>query len=509
VEAPPAVKGDSAAGNATYTFSVPREDNYVVQIFVDNPNNYTYIDVSMDGGVSTRVNFINTAFVKPTSGFEWRSVFFSPASNSQIGLISGQHTFQVKGGHANIKIDKIRVTKMEKAVSPNITATANIEGNVAVMNAGLKLEGQDATSCYFQVTSQTYVCGIRNGMTKFEALVKLPRVLNPGDYWVFVKGKGAGDFQVGVTDQVTQRVLPVENDEDGLWTKMGHLKVTSNIDYVVVTFFKKGILSNVELPNILGLYITNDYLERLNKSDVVIKDLPPSSGGSSVIKKGNLIPNGSFESGLMSDWILLGRYDVVGQVSKLIPFNSITDNSVGYSGNNSIKIVPNRVLSTMNPAGDFTYQYLDSRVYHLESGKDYTLSFKAKSSNGKKPRITASLVNENDKNIRTDKIFFLNDNWQTLSVKTTASGGTSADYRIKIFILGWGSESNSVVWLDDFQLEEGDMTDYVPANDVEVGLSFNKPANLFLENETVSGVLKFYNAKNESQQRLPGNEHQR
>lgn len=479
------------AGSVTYNFSVPKDDNYVIQVLVDNPNNYTNINTFIDSNTPTKINFISTASVKPTTGFEWRSFIFSPANNNQVWLTSGNHTLSFQGGHANIKIDKIKITKMEKIISPSVTASTNIDGNVTVMNAGLKLENQDASPCY--MSGEKYICGIRSGMYKFETLVKLPRILTPGDYWVFVKSAGVGSLDVSTTDQSTQKISPNDSDTDLLWTNMGHLKVTRNVDHVVITLYRKGsVLSTNELPNLYGIYITTDHLEKLNKYDVVVKDTPTSGGSSSPIKKGNLIPNGSFEAGIMSDWVLNNRYDVLGQNSKSTPFNSIIDNSLGYSGNSSIKISPDRADNT-------TFQYLDSRVYHLEPGKDYSLSFKAKSASGKTPRVTASLYNVNDVNIKTEQHFYLNDDWQNISIKTTAVGAPTADYRIRFWVLGWGSKaSESDVWIDDVQLEEGDVTNYVPANDLEVGLSFSKISNLFLEDESVSGNLKFYNATNQN-----------
>ena len=468
------------SGTMTYYFNVSDTDNYVVDMLVDAGFDFD-VYASVDGDTPTRSYFIGEA----TSGYEWRTLYWTESSTGLQNLSPGNHTLVIYGGTANIKFDKVRIEKMSEQVSQDFAApSGTVSGSIAIMNSGLDVSQQTRSGCYY--TSPYYVCGIRTGLSKLDMVVNLTKTLSSGTYYVFVKGTSAGGYNVSIANASTSVVIPNASDEDGVWTSLGSITTASDTNYVVVTTNRTVGGVTTENALLYGIYITDDPNVMVSDTDVVINSLYPTVMDDSTANKGNLVQNSGFEVGVFGDWSITSRTSATQGVYHFVPFSDAWDQTVSYSGTSSMRLVKNRVGTTTNQI----YQIIYSKPYHLNPNKKYTLSFWAKTSTGQTASITYGLVNSYTDTRKIDTTGTVTSTWQRFSVTGYALQYPSSDYKIRIFVSG----GDTSVWIDDIQLEEGLISSYESSQTVELGLHTDKEGNIFYNDDTLSGSMKVYNS---------------
>jgi len=471
---------------ATFTFDIPSRDNYRVELLLDAPFNFDMF-ASMDGSQPSKSHFIGED--QRTNGYEWRSIYWGQSNGSNIlDLSSGRHELVIYGGTANVKIDKVRIIRMVDKFTTDPAPSSVISGGTAIMGTGLNLLGQDRIGCY--LPSSYYVCGIRSGLSKFDMVVKLPGVLKPGTYYLFVKGSSGGGFSASIGSRSTAVVVPNSSDISGLWTALGSITVDSDQYYAVITTHRVGVVTTNENSLIYGIYITNNPNESLTGADVIVTAQPPDSVPSPTIA-GNLIPNSGFEVGTLGDWMFPGRTGALSQnVYNVIPFSSYWDQSVSHSGNASMKIPTNRISATRREV----YQFIHSRPFYLKASTQYTFSVWAKTSPGKTVTVDMGFENVSDPAVKVERRVAVNSTWQRFTITGDTTASPAPNYRIKLLVFG----GDVVTWFDDMQLEEGAGTAYEPSHPLEAGLHLSTPGHVFYEDEPVLATMHIHNISESS-----------
>jgi hypothetical protein len=471
------------SGKASISFNILESDNYAIQLLVDSPIGFDYF-ASVDAQTPSRSYFVNPG--QETRGFEWRTLYWSVTEGSDILKLSpGLHTVTLYGGTANVKVDKVRIIKITDLLLSQVApATGFVDGNVAVMAGGLGIGAQVRNGCY--LSGAYFACFIRTNLDKFDAVVTLPKKLEPKKYYVYVKGIAPAGVQVRIGSAISAKVLTNSRDHDGDWNVLGPLDVMESTEAVVITTFRGSTpLTARELTQIGGIYITDDPQDRITATDVIVPVTSPSPEDMTPPVKGNLISNSSFEVGVLSDWIVSDRYDLTSLGAKYLPFSSVWDRTVGYDGSASMIVSPNRVAAT----GMYTYQVVYSRAYHLKPNKRYTASAMMKLPAGQTARVVFRLVNSWDDTIKSETVVTnLNNNWQRVSVSTVTHN--ASDYRVEFLV----HNTTAPLWADAFQLEEGPLAPYESSASVESGFEFNTPGNIFYEDgEAITGKLHLKN----------------
>jgi hypothetical protein len=166
------------------------------------------------------------------------------------------------------------------------------------------------------------------------------------------------------------------------------------------------------------------------------------------------------------------------------------DNAQGYDGNGSIKIP----IGASTAFSDVRNTAIYSRVFHLKPNKKYTFSVWAKTSAGKTANMRLWMVNSFapflpsgfTKHPDISKSVILNDKWQRFSVSGYALDYPTSDYNL---LISNSSDINDYIWIDNVQLEEGDLSDFSPSSLVEAGISIKKISNIYYIDESLNADL--------------------
>ncbi|MBC7327344.1 carbohydrate binding domain-containing protein [bacterium] len=194
----------------------------------------------------------------------------------------------------------------------------------------------------------------------------------------------------------------------------------------------------------------------------------------------NLLPNSSFECGT-SGW---GSYspDIFWWEGNVFQFIGEIDSTTAVHGKSSLKL-----SASLAKKLTFYFDYFDPVRQQVKSllvanqgwipvqpGETYTLSTYLKSS---QPQIEGILFVKQSDGRSLRKNYKLTSQWQRYSFTFSPQSD---------FIwIGVGftipNENDTCIWVDAVQLEKGEKpTEYKPRREVEIGLSTNKPGNIFI-----------------------------
>lgn len=181
----------------------------------------------------------------------------------------------------------------------------------------------------------------------------------------------------------------------------------------------------------------------------------------------NLIRNGGFEAGLAGWKIEISK-------DKLNPVKLSIDNSEMYSGAKSARI------KTANDNEDITGEgsiiKLKQSGTVIKAGKNYIVSFKAKSNKMKSATVQIDLNIKPYTALGTwdwNKVD-LTDNWQYFKRVFTATESSSENTRLSICFDG----AAGTIWIDDIEMYEASVTPYVLADTSEkTSLSLDRPTS--------------------------------
>jgi hypothetical protein len=349
--------------------------------------------------------------------------------------------------------------------------------NVAVSNPWYTYNSGDAPE-------GAYMGWLLTGTNTITTTIVLPQALTPGRYYIFLKGISY-DNNVSVKTTIggvdSTSVVADDRDITRYWTDRMVIDVgTASSSLVLSVMRNQSVLVGDQKLLLKGLYITSDSLESVNRDDVVLQLVYPTVMDDSAAVPGNLVVNSGFETGIDAGW----GFDE----SKNHPINTTLDTTVSHSGQNSLKLP---IATSTNVYGAHTTVY--SKVYHLKPNKKYTYSMWMKTNPGKTVTIAIKLINTfvppdgypAQYDINTYSTF--DENWQRISVTGYALEYVTSDYQMMITMNG---ATSTYVYIDDIQLEEGDLTTYQPSSNLEAGIAINNiPGNLFYTDDTLNGTI--------------------
>jgi len=228
----------------------------------------------------------------------------------------------------------------------------------------------------------------------------------------------------------------------------------------------------------IGLYYITDW------SEEQIANALEGAGGSDVPQdklisgkppiKGNLLRNSSFELGYHHIWGITHRPHE----------RQLVDDTVAFHGRGSIR------LSVSPDSGNS----LAAQFVRIKPFCRYTVSAYVRSSkHGARLTIKARSGYVKDRGAAPYAIqntVIVGTAWQRISA-TGAFGytpGSACSVSIEVT-----APDECFVWVDAVQLEEGDLSDYMPAHPIEVALSTDHHASIFFEDEPRTVRLRAVN----------------
>jgi len=363
--------------------------------------------------------------------------------------------------------------------------------SITVMAGALALDGQPNWFYYNggDAPEGAYM-GWLNQSQQLAGTVHFPQQLSPGRYYAFFYGISY-DSNVSLQASMNGVSTPVvanDRDANGYWTDRAVLDVAASSDTLQIILTRNPAITADQRYLFRGIYITTNDTETVDKNSVAIKLVYPTVMDDSVPVKGNLIPNGGFETGVDSSWGFPGQGG-----GRTVPVNTMWDPTQGYEGQASLKLTFDSA-TRIQPTN--STEEIISRVYHLKPNKKYTLSMWLKASPGLTTTATVSLRNTYvpppgypaQYSISSGAVT-ISDSWNRVSVTGYLLEYPSSDYQIYI---DSGGPSGTYLSIDAVQLEEGDLTSYAPAAEVEAGLVMDnsaKSGNIFYTDESLSANL--------------------
>ncbi len=217
----------------------------------------------------------------------------------------------------------------------------------------------------------------------------------------------------------------------------------------------------------LGLYIRVTQPVTLWVADASVKVADPAAA-----PEGNLLQNGSFETGLAGGW------SVWNSSGRFIEQPTTLDRTTAFAGKSSLKI---RILPTLER---MTEVELSSPPVDIRQPGSYTASVALKVMN-EPITISVSL-----KNSKVSQSFVIGNKWQRVSVTGLLSPGSTA-LIVRAII---SPDKADAIWVDAAELHfrSTPTPRYEPAHPVELNLTSSQPGHVYLDKAAV--VLHFATA---------------
>ncbi len=382
------------------------------------------------------------------------------------------------------------------SAGPRVESMALLPPKLVIRGEGWEPSGPKGPQGCF-VTSAT------GGRAAVTGEVPLPRPLPPGEYFVFLRCISQGEvdeIQLSCGGGTSRKVRPLNKDWNGEWTEAIPLAVRETADHMTLTVLVDRAraatmpvgFALIRGPDRLkagqlelhGLYLTTDPNEFVDKFGTVAVVHADGQGDHSLSARGNYVANGSFEAGYGHGW-------GAGQGGRDYTLRDLWDTKEAHHGKASMRL----------PAGGS----LTSRVIPIRPGKPYTLSVWAKPAQ-LPASLDVSVFNDSKTfaerfpqglsgrkpSARLSKATQLRAGWQQVTLSGELTDYPSPDVHVRL------SSARADVWIDEVQLAEGDRTDFVPHEPLEVGLLCDKVSNIFLEDEKIAATLLAHNGASEA-----------
>lgn len=359
----------------------------------------------------------------------------------------------------------------------------------SVMSRQLGLDGQSGWQMWVNPTDSpegAYLATLQGSQKTLTGRIKLPHTLQPGRHYVAFKmydynAKGNFTFSIGSSSGEVSQIPSSDSPEwyeyTGWWTAPYPIDVVAPSDTLTITLNRTTPAGTVQRYLLKGFYITRNQNEVVFADDSVIALRKTASADPTTPRRGNLLPNASFETGIGHGW------GVSEATSRSFPLASLHDRTVARHGSASLR-VPNLL-------------HVVSRVVRLRGDREYTLSAWVKTASS--GRVTLSIEGASVAKMpanypaipRFSKTFDVNRDWQRVSLTAFLPNYPTGDYQVRIAV---NDPDGKFTWIDAVQFEEGKLTDFAPASAIEVGLTSDKPSNLFLDSEPVRLNLSVHNS---------------
>ena len=441
--------------------------------------------------------------------------------DQQIGIVTGTsievspkqttiYTISAKNGPNTVKATQTIVVTMPILKLESLSEDKN---EIALLGSSINLMNQrDSALAYWSYYNGAdspeggYMGWMFGGVSYLNGQIALSNTLSEGRYYIFIKGIAyftSMNMEVSLGGS-TSTISLNNSDYNKYWTTAGVVDVMSPTDSLFIRLVKGGNQSATEKFLIRGLYITKNPNEVVFKDDTVVDLEFPVVMDQSESKKGNVFENGSFEVGTGHGWAL--------GYSRGVSQSSLWDNSVSKYGSASLKLPltgDSGIYGSNSYPGD---KILYSRIYTLKPNKLYTLSAWVKTD----VPISESIMNVG---ISLSNVFGVSNLfapppgfpaqhvltaqsgtlvpgvWKRISVSGYSLKYPTSDYIFRIWTNSHKSLNGSL-WIDGIQLEEGNLTDFEPSQDVEIGLITNRASNIYYEDENYATLLA-YNSTNQ------------
>jgi len=298
-------------------------------------------------------------------------------------------------------------------------------------------------------------------------VVKIPlgRTLPLGHYRLYVKNFYLGKMEATLGD-ITKPLRIVRFD----WSVVETFEINEPADQVTLRYFPTDLVAGSGKAHqqyyiLQGLFITTE-ANKVPKFageivELVAEDTPPA-------RSGNYLENGGFEAGL-TGW---GRW--YGSATPVLrPAN--LDTGGPAEGRYALRLEV--------PANDRRFG-VETKLYRVPAGRDYTLSFAARADRPLALRAYLNGISDDLKNYSSAGLtaaVSLTTEWQRFTVSGRLLSRPGFLYTL--VIQPQGDERPAVVWLDAVQLQEGAAAPFQPRTPREVGWISNTPGNVFYERE--------------------------
>lgn len=383
-----------------------------------------------------------------------------------------------------MRIANLLLVMLAFVCGPHISALKAADG-FWLMGRDLGLTGQTNWNDYDggDAPEGAYMGWLIAGTTNLSGTVPLGRTLPTGTYYVMVKltdymgSPGQVEIQLGGGRSTG---VAQNSDWNKYWTLPAIIQTTQPTTQVVINLIKTIASTDVQKYLVRGIYITTNANENvpLYGYDRIVDYTYPAVMATSPARKGNLLPDGSFETGLGHGWGFLaeGYERQVPMQGFWVPNSA---NNTAFHGTACIRIPVKGSLI--------------SRIEKVKPNKRYTLSAWVRSP-------TSTGVGMGIYNVATpppgfpgvvnlyDSSFRITPNWSRISVSGTLLAYPNSDYQILI-------SANPDTYVDAVQLEEGDASPFRPGADVEIGFQSDKPGRILFEDENPAlNVAAFNNS---------------
>ena len=384
-------------------------------------------------------------------------------------------------------------------------------GVVGQQLLGLDLDRQAPTAEHYWERYQDgdapeggFMGWMKPGADSLSGTLALGRRIEPGDYHLFVKARNY-DHPVGVTFSLGGGSASIKTsdddnkDDNGFWSKPISLKVTSATSKLSLRLARIDGSKDKEKLLLRGIYLTPDASEIVTASDRVVALHYPKTTDTSAPRGGNIVENGSFETGVGHGW--------GGKDDRRFSLASIWDPTTGKDGHASLKLPldPSETASGPTGADQVT---LVSKPYAVAPNKKHTLSVWVKSEDGAPVKGEIALINAfappaapkltGRRAPELTQSFHTTGAWTRVDLTGVLVAYPTADYNISISAdLAAGRH----LWVDDVSLNEGGPAPYEAKLPVEIGVQRTQPSNLYYDDAPVQMRVRAYNASAAALQR--------
>lgn len=317
------------------------------------------------------------------------------------------------------------------------------------------------------------------GATSTAGIVNLNRTLAPGTYYVMLKiidYSGGGRVSVSGGNG-SALVNPTNADWNAYWTTPVSFLAAQSFSSLSINLLKTIATAGSQQYLLRGLYITTNANENvpIYGEDRIVNWTYPATTNNTPPTPGNVLENGSFETGLGHGWGFLAE-----AYERQFTIGSLVDTNQAFHGTACVTFPVKGTLI--------------SRTYNLKPNSFYTLSAWVRSA-------APSGVNFHIYNVATPPpgvqgVLDTTINFLTTTAWTRVSSTVFLpeypDSSYQIGIIGWPGVS-----VDAVQLEQGiSISPFQPKVNVEIGFNSDKPGRIFFEDENPSLTLMAFNNSN-------------
>lgn len=332
------------------------------------------------------------------------------------------------------------------------------------------------------------------GNAAITATIALPISLIAGNWYIFLKFH---DYDVHrnvyytVGSDTSDTIATDDRNFNGEWSSHATLNVVTP-GATLVVHFSTGTGSSSHMFR--GLFLTRDANVTVLATDTVVNLNYPSVMDTSTAVKGNLIPNGGFETGVGNEWGFAAQGS-----GRTVPASIMWDSTQGWEGACCFKLL-GESATRLNPSN--TSEAIYSRVYHLKANKQYSISCYVKTSTGLSTTASISAYNTfippagytGQHSITSGAVAVSSAGWTRISVTDYLLAYPTCDYNLMISIASVPDGAYALI--DGVQLEEGTLSAFAPAATMEAAILIDqsaKPGHIYYDTDTLTATLRVRN----------------